>query len=229
MIAVFTLLCIISLRQPLTRFLTFWLLWFRITWPKSQCVGTVCSGHFTPIIPTDLINVPWWFKYAETAAIVGGLPLLAISVMLEWSQPFVQRASIYVTKRELPSGQRLTSKSCQTWTHGQQKVWHWHSSRREKTQHKMPQNLNVKLTKPLPTWRRNPRLCSWTRCANGLHELPENLQQKHPGRLKTAKYSSSEKVELSEQAQKARVALFNQVVAEPLADVAHDWSIVWTL
>ncbi|PMG68998.1 choline transporter [Vibrio lentus] len=152
----------------------------------------------------------------QTAAIVGGLPLLAISVMLMISA--VRATSLDLRHQESYIEPTINIEELPDMDPWSAEGMALAQFEKEKDAAQDAAELEREAYKALADVKKEIRAYVLEQGAQmETHELPENLQQALEQAENSLSTAQAKKVELSEQAQKARVA-FNQVVAElPLA------------
>lgn len=152
----------------------------------------------------------------QTAAIVGGLPLLAISVMLMISA--VRATSLDLRHQESYIEPTINIEELPDMDPWSAEGMALAQFEKEKDAAQDAAELEREAYKALADVKKEIRAYVLEQGAQmETHELPENLQQALEQAENNLSTAQAKKVELSEQAQKARVA-FNQVVAElPLA------------
>ncbi|MEZ9745462.1 BCCT family transporter [Vibrio splendidus] len=152
----------------------------------------------------------------QTAAIVGGLPLLAISVMLMISA--VRATSLDLRHQESYIEPTINIEELPDMDPWSAEGMALAQFEKEKDAAQEAAELEREAYKALADVKKEIRAYVLEQGAQmETHELPENLQQALEQAENNLSTAQAKKVELSEQAQKARVA-FNQVVAElPLA------------
>ncbi|MGR3958583.1 BCCT family transporter [Vibrio lentus] len=152
----------------------------------------------------------------QTAAIVGGLPLLAISVMLMISA--VRATSLDLRHQESYIEPTINIEELPDMDPWSAEGMALAQFEKEKDAAQDAAELEREAYKALADVKKEIRAYVLEQGAQmETHEIPENLQQALEQAENSLSTAQAKKVELSEQAQKARVA-FNQVVAElPLA------------
>jgi BCCT family betaine/carnitine transporter len=148
----------------------------------------------------------------QTAAIVGGLPLLAISVMLMISA--VRATSLDLRHQESYIEPTINIEELPDMDPWSAEGMALTQFEKEKDAAQDAAELEREAYKALADLKKEIRAYVLEQGAQmETHELPENLQQALEQAENSLSTAQAKKVELSEQAQKARVA-FNQVVAE---------------